>query len=101
MLLASSAHFVFGEDFPVIFTLNEPYIQHTTYTKSHLSTMINNALIGSPDTQTNLSHEPFKEQFISIESLDYNNKMIFEDSSKQTSLLAANNVPFILPVPFP
>ncbi|MFB5599020.1 MAG: hypothetical protein ACE5SW_02180 [Nitrososphaeraceae archaeon] len=138
-MLAYSVHYAFGEDFPVVFTMNEsyiqpttstksylstminnalidstesqtnlsneefkkPYIQPTTSTKSYLSTMINNALIDSTESQTNLSNEEFKEQFISLESLDYNNNMIFEDSSSQTNLLSANNIPFLLPVPFP
>ncbi|MDX1371665.1 MAG: hypothetical protein R3321_04305, partial [Nitrososphaeraceae archaeon] len=41
VLLGYTAHTAFGEDFPVIFTMNEPYTQTTGQTQSSLSTMIN------------------------------------------------------------
>ena len=78
------------------------YIQPitTTQTQTSLSTMINNALIDTTEIQLNQSDEDFKEQFITIESLDSNNKLLFEDS-KQTNLLSVKKIPFLLPVPFP
>lgn len=100
VLLGYSTHYAFGEDFPVIFTMNEPSPQPTTQTQSSLSTMINNALIDTTEIQLNQSDEDFKEQFITIESLDSNNKLLFEDS-KQTNLLSVKKIPFLLPVPFP
>ncbi len=75
-------------------------ITTTTQTQSSLSTMINNALIDTTEIQLNPSNEDFKEQFITIESLDSNNKLLFEDS-KQTNLLSVKKIPFLLPVPFP
>ncbi|HET9773871.1 MAG TPA: hypothetical protein VFP25_02700 [Nitrososphaeraceae archaeon] len=82
-------------------TFKEQYLP-SKYTQSYLTFMINNALGGSSSYVSNSeSHETFKEQFVSIESLDYNNKMIFEDPSQQLRSLSTNSAPFILPVPFP
>src|SRR5574339_668453 len=83
-------------------TFKEQYLP-SKYTQSYLTFMINNALGGSSSYVSNSgeSHETFKEQFISIESLDYNNKMIFEDPSQELTSLSTNSAPFILPVPFP
>ncbi len=82
-------------------TFKEQYLP-SKYSQSHLSFMINNALGGSASYVSNSeSHETFKEQFISIESLDDNNKMIFEDPSQELTSLSTNSAPFILPVPFP
>ena len=101
IFLSSIANFVFAEDFPVTFTFKEQYLP-SKYTQSYLTFMINNALGGSSSYVSNSeSHETFKEQFISLESLDYNNKMIFEDPSQELTSLSTNIVPFILPVPFP
>jgi hypothetical protein len=101
IFLSSFTKFVFAEDFPVTFAFEEQYLP-SKYSQSHLSFMINNALGGSSSYVSNSeSHETFKEQFISIESLDYNNKMIFEDPSQELTSLSTNSAPFILPVPFP
>jgi hypothetical protein len=82
-------------------TFKEQYLP-SKYTQSYLTFMINNALGGSSSYVSNSeSRETFKEQFISIESLDYNNKLIFEDPSQQLTSLSTNSAPFILPVPFP
>ena len=102
IFLSSFTNFVFAEDFPVIFAFKEQYLP-SKYTQSYLTFMINNALGGSSSYVSNSgeSHETFKEQFISIESLDFNNKMIFEDPSQELTSLSTNSAPFILPVPFP
>lgn len=101
IFLSSFTNLVFAEDFPVIFAFKEQYLP-SKYTQSYLTFMINNALGGSSSYVSNSeSHETFKEQFISIESLDYNNKLIFEDPSQPLTSLSTNSAPFILPVPFP
>jgi len=101
IFLSSFTNFVFADDFPVIFAFKEQYLP-SKYTQSYLTFMINNALGGSSSyVSSSESHETFKEQFISIESLDYNNKMIFENPSQQLTSLSTNSAPFILPVPFP
>ena len=102
IFLPSFTNFVFAEDIPIIFTFKDQYLP-SKYTQSHLSFMINNALAGSSSSYVSNSESPetFKEQFISIETLNSDNKVMFEDPSQELTSFSTNNAPFILAVPFP